>query len=345
MMNAAMGEGSQTVLIVDDEPTDIDILKNLLQDEYAIKAALDADAALSIARSAPPPDLILLDIMMNGCDGYEICRLLKDDPATRPIPVIFVTAKMSIEDEVKGLGLGAVDYVTKPFSAPVVKARVRNHLALYDRRRELARKTESATQELQATQQQLVRRLARAAEFKDNETGMHVARMSHYAHILGRAAGMSEAQAEVLMDASSLHDIGKIGIPDTLLKKPGKLDAAEYELTKRHCEIGAEIIGDTDSELLQLARSIALSHHERWDGSGYPYGLVGENIPLAGRIVAITDSFDAMTSLRKYKDASQVEPAIAQLEQLAGTHYDPQLVALFVQLLPEIIKIQAQYPD
>jgi putative two-component system response regulator len=344
-MHNGVTENIQTVLIVDDAPADIDILKNLLQDEYVIKAALDADSAMSIVRTAPLPDLILLDIMMSGVDGYELCRRLKKDPATRPVPVIFVTAKMTIEDEVKGLGLGAVDYITKPFSAPVVKARVRNHLALYDRRRELARKTESATLELLATQQQLVRRLARAAEYKDNEAGMHVARMSHYAQLLGRAAGMSEEQLAVLMDAASLHDIGKIGIPDTLLKKPGKLDAAEYELTKQHCVIGAEIIGNTDSELLQLARSIALSHHERWDGTGYPYGLVGESIPLAGRIVAIADSFDAMISHRPYREAVSVDEAIALLQSLAGTHYDPQLVALFVQALPAIRQITARFPD
>jgi putative two-component system response regulator len=335
----------QTVLVVDDSAQDIDILKNALQDDYQVKAALNDVTALAIVQSATPPDIILLDIMMSGRDGYELCRLLKEDPATRPIPVIFVTAKISIEDELRGLELGAVDYIIKPFSTPVVQARVRNHLALFDRQRELARKTASVTRELHATQHQLVRRLARAAEYKDNDSGMHVMRMSNYARILGLATGMSEAQAELLMAAASLHDIGKIGIPDTLLNKTGRLNAAEYALTKQHCEIGAQIIGNTDSKLLQLAGVIALSHHERWDGRGYPHALAGEAIPLAARIAAIADSFDALTSHRPYREAWPLDRAVALLQEGAGEHYDAGLVRLFMQNMPKILAIRARFPD
>ena len=183
---------------------------------------------------------------------------------------------------------------------------------------------------------QIIQRLGRAAEYKDNETGMHVIRMSHYSRILGLAAGMSDAEADMLLNAAPMHDIGKIGIPDSILRKPGKLDEGEFEIMKTHCMIGAEILGDDTSELLQLAKVVALTHHEKWNGFGYPHGLSGEEIPRVGRIVAIADVFDALTSERPYKKAWSVEDAVELLQTSAGEHFDPLLVSLFVDSLPEL---------
>lgn len=334
----------QTVLVVDDTPDNIDILVGILKENYNVKAALNGSTALAIALKNPP-DIILLDIMMPGIDGYEVCRRLKDDLVTRNIPVIFVTAKIGVEDELQGLELGAVDYLTKPISPPVVKARVKTHLALYDQNRELDRKVREQTELLRETQLKIIQRLGKAAEYKDNETGMHVIRMSRYAYILSKAVGIEEKDAELIMNASPMHDIGKIGIPDKILRKPGKLTDEEFEEMKTHCQIGADVIGEDDSELLQLARKIALSHHEKWNGRGYPNGLSGEDIPLAGRITAIADVFDALTSERPYKKAWPVEKAIALLEEEAGAHFDPSLVPLFVQKLPEILHFKGQYTE
>lgn len=233
---------------------------------------------------------------------------------TRQIPVIFVTAMIASDDELRGLELGAVDYITKPISPPIVKARLKTHLALSDQNQELELKVQQRTRQLDATRLQIIQRLGRAAEYKDNETGLHVIRMSLFAYELAKAAGMSEADACLLKDAAPMHDIGKIGIPDDILKKKGHLDEAEMAIMRKHCEIGAEIIGDDDSELLQLAKTVAMTHHEKWDGSGYPLGLTAENIPSVGRIVAIADVFDALTSERPYKHAWSVEDAMAYMQ-------------------------------
>jgi putative two-component system response regulator len=334
----------QTVLLVDDTPENIDVLVGTLKHDYHVKAAINGERALKIVQ-ATPPDIILLDIMMPGIDGYEVCRQLKADYTTRHIPVIFITAKIGVEDELRGLELGAVDYIAKPISPPIVKARVKTHLALHDQNRELDHKVHLKTQQLHQTRLQIIQRLGRAAEYKDNETGLHVIRMSHYARILGLAAGMSEAEADLLMNAAPMHDIGKIGIPDHILKKPGKLDAEEFEIMKRHTTIGGEIIGDDSSELLQLAKVVALTHHEKWSGFGYPNGLAEEDIPRVGRIVAIADVFDALTSVRPYKKAWPVEEAVAFLNAGTGEHFDPQLVPLFIDALPELLVVKAQYAE
>ena len=339
-----MTADKQTILVVDDTPENIDVLVGTLKHDYHVKAAINGEMALKIVQTSPP-DIILLDIMMPGIDGYEVCRRLKADHTTRHIPIIFITAKIGLQDELMGLELGAIDYITKPISPPIVKARVETHLALTNQNRELDRKVRIKTEQLHETRLQIIQRLGRAAEYKDDDTGLHVIRMSQYTHILGLAAGMSESEADTLMNAAPMHDIGKIGIPDNILKKPGKLEDDEFDIMKTHCEIGANIIGDDTSELLQLAKVVALTHHEKWNGFGYPNGLAGEDIPRVGRIVAIADVFDALTSERPYKKAWSVEDAVELLETAAGDHFDPQLVPLFVDALPEVLEVKARHDE
>lgn len=334
----------KTVLVVDDTPENIDLLVESLRDDYIVKAAINGDMALKIVQKAQP-DLILLDVMMPGIDGFEVCRQLKANYLTRHIPVIFVTAMIGPEDEIKGLSLGAVDYITKPISPTIVQARVKTHLALSDQNRELERKVQERTQQLDETRLQIIQRLGRAAEYKDNETGLHVIRMSLYAYELAIAAGMSEADANLLKHAAPMHDIGKIGIPDEILKKKGRLDDDELTIMRTHSQIGAEIIGDDSSEVLKLAKTVALTHHEKWDGSGYPHGLSGENIPSVGRIVAIADVFDALTSERPYKKAWPVAEALAFMEAQAGAHFDPYLITVFLSISDKILDIQRKYAE
>ena len=320
------------LLLVDDEPTNLQLLRQVLQADYRLLFATDGARALQLAKEQRP-DLILLDIMMPGMDGYAVCQALKRQPLTAHIPVIFVTALTDTQDETRGFDVGAVDYITKPVSPPVVRARVRTQLSLVH------------TDELRASRLQIVQCLGRAAEYKDNETGRHVIRMSLYAQQLALAAGCSAAWAEDLLHAAPMHDIGKIGIPDAVLLKPGPLDAPEWEVMRTHPHIGAEIIGSHAAHVLQLARSIALAHHEKWDGSGYPYGLAGETIPLEARICAIVDVFDALTSTRPYKKPWSTEDAVVHIQSQAGKHFEPRLVELFVALLPQLLPIQAQWAD
>jgi putative two-component system response regulator len=334
-----------TLLVVDDTPENIDVLSGILRAEYKVKAALSGEKALRIAAAEPRPDMILLDVMMPKMDGYEVCRRLKANPVTAQIPVIFVTARIGVEDERRGLELGAVDYITKPVSPPIVEIRVRTHLALYDQRRELEKMVRLRTEELLATRLEIIRRLGRAAEFKDNETGMHVIRMSHYARLMAAKLDISEEWADLVFHASPMHDIGKIGIPDQILLKPGPLDEAERRVMCTHPQMGAEIIGEHQAELLKMAKEIALTHHEKWDGSGYPQGLHGEEIPLAGRITAVADVFDALTAERPYKKAWSVERAMANIDNDAGTHFDPGLVPIFHEILPEVMEIMERYTD
>ena len=320
------------LLLVDDEPTNLQLLRQVLQADYRLLFATDGARALQLAKEQRP-DLILLDIMMPGMDGYAVCQALKRQPLTAHIPVIFVTALTDTQDETRGFDVGAVDYITKPVSPPVVRARVRTQLSLVH------------TDELRASRLQIVQCLGRAAEYKDNETGRHVIRMSLYAQQLALAAGCSAAWAEDLLHAAPMHDIGKIGIPDAVLLKPGPLDAPEWEVMRTHPHIGAEIIGNHGAHMLQLARSIALAHHEKWDGSGYPGQLAGEAIPLEARICAIVDVFDALTSTRPYKKPWSTEDAVAHIQSQAGKHFEPRLVDLFVALLPQLLPIQAQWAD
>jgi len=341
-----------SILIVDDAAENLDILKSILKPHYALKVATHGRLALQIAASPHPPDLILLDVLMPDMDGYEVCRQLKADMRTRDIPVIFVTARSDAADEAQGFALGGVDYIIKPVSAPVVLARVATHLALHDRSRlleNLVRQRtellERKTQELQDTRLQILQRLGRAGEYRDNETGMHVLRISHYMTLLGRKIGLTESEIEQFSQASLMHDIGKIGVPDSILLKPGKLTTDEFETMKHHCQIGADIIGYHDSPLLQLCRTVALTHHERWDGKGYPNHLRETDIPLAGRMTAIVDIFDALTSARTYKAPWTLDAALELIAREAGQALDPMLAAAFVALRRDIEQIAHQYPD
>jgi len=320
------------ILAVDDEASNLQLLRQILQDRYRLLFAKDGARALELANQEKP-DLILLDVMMPGMTGYQTCRALKADAATAGIPVIFVTALSDAGDEVDGFDAGAVDYITKPVSPPIVRARVRNHLSLV------------RAEELKQSRLEIVQRLGLAAEYKDNETGLHVIRMSNYARILGVAAGMPEEQADDLLHAAPMHDVGKIGIPDNILQKPGALDQDEWKVMQSHATIGADIIGPHASGMLAMAHDVALTHHEKWDGSGYPNGLAGRDIPLVGRIVAIADVFDALTSARPYKAEWPVEKAVDYLRQQRGQHFDPELVDLFLACLPEVLEVKRRWAE
>ena len=333
------------VLLVDDTPFNIDVLRGILAGAYTLKVATSGEKALALAQMQPQPNLILLDVMMPGMDGYEVCRRLKASELTRAIPVIFVTSMNEVEDEQRGFEAGGVDYITKPVSPPLVQSRVATHLRLYAHERRLSELVLARTRELEQTRLEIIRRLGRAAEFKDDETGQHVIRMSHFTRILAEAIGMPPAEVDVLFNAAPMHDVGKIGIPEAILLKPGKLTDEEWQVMRRHPAIGAGIIGKHDHPLLETARIVALTHHEKWDGSGYPRGLKGERIPLVGRIVAIADVFDALISERPYKHAWPEAEAVAYLQREAGNHFDPRLVELFVQRLPEIRQIRELYAD
>lgn len=335
----------QTILVVDDNSENIHVLSGILRPYYRVKAAVNGELALKIANGKDKPDMILLDIMMPGMDGYEVCRRLKEKPETSEIPVIFVTAKYEVEDEKKGFLLGAVDYITKPVSPPLVLARVAAHLALYDQKKHLETLVQERTKELDDTRVEIIRRLGRAAEYKDNETGMHVIRMSWYSRFLAEEYTDNLAWSDLVYNAAPMHDIGKIGIPDRVLLKPGKLDAEEWDIMQKHVDYGVEILGKHDSALLSMASEIAQYHHEKWDGSGYPNGVAGEDIPLAARIVAIADVFDALTSERPYKKAWTVEDAMNLLEEEAGKHFDPNLVPKFKDCLPRVLEVKSKYMD
>lgn len=344
-MSATSGLRRATILVADDSPQNIELLSRVLGSEYRIKVATSGEKALQIAYSDEPPDLILLDIMMPDLSGHEVCRRIKANPDRRRIPIIFVTAMSTIEDESLGLAIGAVDYITKPISPPLVQARVRTHLALYDQTRELERMVAQRTSELVATRQQIIRRLGRAAEYKDNETGNHVIRMSHVARLIGQQAGLGPEALQLLFQTAAMHDVGKIGIPDQILLKPGPLTDEERQVIRTHPQIGADIIGKHDNELLATARTIALTHHERWDGSGYPQGLKGEQIPMFGRIVAIADVFDALVNRRPYKEPIPVSQALAIMTEERGKHFDPHLLDCFLQQQFEILKVMDLYSD
>lgn len=322
----------QKVLIVDDEPANLRVLKKILGDLYRLSFAKTGEEALRLVER-DLPDLILLDVMMPGMTGFEVCESLKKEIVSSHIPVIFVTALSDELDEAKGFEVGAVDYITKPVSPAVVKARVRTHLSLVQ------------ADELRRTRLQVIQRLGRASEYKDNETGTHILRMSHYSKVMALAYGLTENAADNLLHAAPMHDIGKIGIPDSIMLKPGKLTDEEFTIMKTHPEIGAEILGDSDSDLIALAKTVSLTHHEKWDGSGYPKGLKGENIPLEGRIVAIADVFDALTSKRPYKEAWSVQEAVDFIHEQSGRHFDPSLVALFDGCLPAILEIKHLWQD
>ena len=324
--------GKPKLLLVDDEPVNLRVLKQLLGKDYTLYFAKSGDEALKLAEKQRP-DLILMDVMMPEMTGFQACTHLKKTPGLKHIPVIFVTALNDATDEAEGFAVGGVDYITKPISPPVVLARVKTHLSLVQ------------SEELRRTRMQVIQRLGRAAEYKDNETGMHVLRMSHFSKIIALAYGFSEARADMLLHAAPMHDIGKIGIPDSIMLKPGRLTDSEFEVMKTHPTIGAEILGDADSDLMNLARIVALTHHEKWDGTGYPEGLAGEDIPIEGRIVAVADVFDALTSRRPYKEAWPVDKTLDFMHSQSGIHFDPALIALLDQCLDDILEVKERWKD
>lgn len=321
-----------TLLLVDDESTNLHVLRHTLQDNYRLLFAKDGTTALALA-ATELPNLILLDVMMPGLSGYEVCTQLKAQPHTASIPIIFVTAMRDESSEEKGFELGAVDYIAKPISPAIVRARVRTHLSLVQ------------AEELYNTRLHLIQSLGVAGEYKDNETGMHTRRMSHYSYVIAKAMGYSDAMADLILQAAPMHDVGKIGIPDAILLKPGKLTAEEWEIMRSHTTIGERIIGKHHSELLQMAARIARHHHEKWDGTGYPDGLAGDAIPPEAQIIALADVFDALTSVRPYKKAWSIEDTSRYIHEQSGKHFNPELVTVFERCLPKFLEIKQNWAD
>jgi len=317
----------KTILIVDDEPNNLNVLKQILCSDYNLMFANNGQKALEIV-DKHRPDLILLDIMMPQMDGYQVCEVLQRNELTQSIPVIFVSAMGDVEDEARGFDVGAVDYIMKPISAPIVQRRVRTHLSLV------------RMQEFERNQKAATFMLGEAGHYNDTDTGVHVWRMSAYAGIIARKVGWDDELVERLEMAAPMHDTGKIGIPDTILKAPRKLTAEEWEIMKTHTEIGHRILGMSPNPLFQMAADIALYHHERWDGKGYPQGLSGEDIPESARIVAIADVFDALTMKRVYKDPWSTEDAVNKILSESGAHFEPRLVKVFESAIDEILELK-----
>lgn len=366
-MTTAPGSEKPRLLVVDDEPINIKVLVDLLRDEYALSVAKDGQQALTRMAADPLPDLVLLDVMMPGLDGIEVCRRLKADERTREVPVIFITAMGQPHDEARGFEAGAVDYVTKPISPPVVTARVRTHVALRDARRRLAdqnreleRRVAERTRQLVETQDITIRALASLAETRDNDTGNHIRRTQHYVRALALrlrqdpafAPRLDDTTVELLFKSAPLHDMGKVGIPDSILLKPGKLDGGEFEVMKTHAALGHDALlaaetaaGQAESSFLRIAREIASGHHERWDGTGYPKGLAGEAIPLSARLMAVADVYDALISQRCYKPAFPHDQAVEMIRSGRGGHFDPSVVDAFLAITQEFQEIARRYSD
>ncbi|CAM2064823.1 Response regulator [Sulfidibacter corallicola] len=332
----------QRVLITDDEPNNLQLMRQILRDDYHISTATDGPMALEVA-SKVVPDIILLDVMMPGMDGYEVCTRLKANPETARIPVIFVSARAEIEDEDRGFQVGAVDYITKPVSRPIVLARTATHLALYDQQRACEERVVRKTAELACSQSAAIHMLGEAGHYNDTDTGVHIWRMAAYSGAIARRAGWHVDRAAMLALAAPMHDTGKIGIPDAILKKPARLDAEEWVVMKTHTTIGHSILSKSDTPLFRMAADVALSHHEKWNGEGYPAGLSGVDIPESARIVAIADVFDALTMVRPYKKAWPIDAALAELERGSGNHFEPRLVACFMEIESEIMEIKAKW--
>ncbi len=355
-----------TVLVVDDTPDNLELMSGLLKDRYRVQVAKSGERALAIALAEPHPDLILLDIMMPGMDGYEVCRHLKAEAVTKFIPVIFLTAKAAVEDERMGLEMGAVDYVTKPISPPIVLARVATHLKLKasadflrDKAAFLEQEVARRTKEVAAIQDVAILALAALAETRDADTGAHIRRTQHYVKALAVqlsqdprfSTELDNDRISMLFKSAPLHDIGKVGIPDRILLKPGRLEPKEFEVMKRHSRLGydaleqAELALGAEVAFLSCAKEIALSHHEKWDGTGYPDRLSGTTIPLSARLMAVADVYDALISRRVYKDAIPHEEAVKIILDGKGSHFDPALVDAFDILQDEFATIASRYKD
>ena len=353
-----------TILVVDDTETNIDILVDALGDEYELAVAMDGPTALELVEELPP-DLILLDIMMPGMSGYEVITHLKANPKSASIPVIFLTAMSDVGNKTKGFELGAVDYITKPFEVAEVQARVDTHLSLSLIRNELEQhneileeKVRERTRELSHMQDVTIQSMAVVAEYRDPETGGHIHRTQNYIRALaeqlhkeGKHRGYLDRDSiELLYKSAPLHDIGKVGVPDTVLLKPGKLNDEEWRIMKTHPIIGRDAIAASEESLgsnsfLTLAKEISYSHHEKWDGSGYPEGLLGEEIPLSARMMALSDVYDALISKRVYKPPFSHEKATNIILESRGTHFDPEVVDAFATIQEEFHAIAKQFKD
>ncbi|MCE1248113.1 MAG: response regulator [Firmicutes bacterium] len=348
-----------TILIADDTEVNIDILVNTLQDDYELSVALDGETAIQITEDILP-DLILLDIMMPGMNGYEVYGKLKESQTTSGIPVIFITALSDEENEAYGLKMGAVDYITKPFNPELVKARIRNHIELKGYRDDLEHMVSKKVRQLSQAKAAIIASMGILAEFRDPETGAHIHRTQNYVKILAEGLAPKKTDLfkpediELLYQSVPLHDIGKIGIPDYILLKPGKLTHDEFEEIKKHTIYGSQAIQRTEKYLgtntfLYLAREVAEFHHEKWDGTGYPHGLKGNEIPLSARIMAVADVYDALTSRRPYKDAIPHSETLRIITEGDGRtmpgHFDPDLLSVFLETAPEFEKISIQFQD
>jgi putative two-component system response regulator len=355
-----------TILVVDDTPDNLALMSSLLKDLYKVKIANGGEKALKIALSDAPPDLILLDIMMPGMDGYEVCQRLKCDPRTANIPVIFLTAKTEMEDEKNGLELGAVDYITKPISPPIVMARVKNHLALKvmedflrDKNEFLELEVDKRTREVMAIQDVTILVMASLAETRDADTGNHIRRTQFYVKALAEKLSshprfawfLTEANINMLFKSAPLHDIGKVGIPDRILLKPGRFEPHEFEIMKTHTTLGRDAIAHAEAALgtnvdfLTFAKTIALSHQEKWDGSGYPQGLAGDDIPIPARLMAVADVYDALISRRVYKEGMPHEKAVQIMIEGRGKHFDADMLDAFIEIQEEFRAIARRFVD
>ena len=354
------------VLIVDDTPQNIALISSFLIGLYRIKVATTGEKALQIAASDDQPDLILLDIMMPEMDGYETCINLKSNPRTRDIPIIFLTAKAQVKDEQKGLELGAVDYITKPISPPIVLARIKTHLQLKrtrdflkDKNAFLEREVDRRIKEILNIQDVAMMAIVSLAETRDRKTGKHIRRTQQYIKLLAMKLKehprfknyLNDETISLLYKASPLHDIGKVGIPDCILLKPGKFTPEEFEIMKTHTVLGrdaivsAEELLEMPAHFLKLIREIAYTHQEKWDGTGYPEGISGDDIPISGRLMAVADVYDALISRRVYKLPLSHEKAVVTIKEGAGTHFDPDVVDAFLEVADEFHNIALTYMD
>lgn len=364
-MNKAIFKNS-TVLIIDDSPENLRLISSLIKNRHKTKVANSGKKGLTLAQTRPYPDLILLDIMMPDISGYEVCTILKKNPETQHIPIIFLTARSDAEDEEKGLQAGAVDYITKPISPPILCARIETHLALKasanfleNQNRFLEQEVAKRTAEIEAIQDAAIIAMTSLAETRDSETGNHIYRTQYYTLALAQhlqhhphfSTQLTDETIQLIYKSAPLHDIGKVGIPDRVLLKPGKLTEDEFEMMKKHTTLGfralehAEHIIGMSVNFLAIAKEIAKSHHEHWDGSGYPEGLAGEKIPLAARLMALGDVYDALVSKRIYKPSISHEDAVKIITKGKGQHFDPDIVDAFLDLQEKFKSISEKYTD
>lgn len=344
---------SANILIIDDDPSIAITLQRTLEVKgFKNIQCLNDPREVQDSFRKNPADIIVLDLRMPHLNGFEVIQNLHDEFTDLVPPILILTAHIEKEYRYRALDMGAIDFITKPFDMNELLSKVRNLLDIqlaqkYMREQNLVLESlvQERTRELHHTRLQIVQRLGHAAEYRDNETGLHIIRISKICKLLGQASGMGEYESDLLLNASPMHDIGKIGIPDEILLKPASLNADEWEIMKNHSQIGANILSGDDSELLVMAHDIALYHHEKWDGSGYPHGLKGEEIPLVGRIGAIADIFDALASDRPYKKAWSIDKTIQYIKEASGSLFDPGLVENFMKLLPAILQIKQQFAE